>query len=84
MCAEFVRHPLPPHSLAGHKLSHKSARRTKSLTAPADLVYAAFHAEGPPPARPLDEDLPGMGQFYCTVRRERAAAVTFLTATQFF
>lgn len=28
----------------GHKLSHKSARRTKSALAPADLMYQAFHA----------------------------------------
>ena len=28
----------------GHKLSHKSARRAKSLSAPADLVFDAYHA----------------------------------------
>lgn len=27
----------------GHKLSHKTARRAKSLSSPADLIYAAFH-----------------------------------------
>lgn len=73
----------------GHKLSHKTARRTKSALAPPDLMYKAFHLQNvevrctrallrtalkrrtrdrpqsaPPP---LDEDLPGMGQFYCNV-----------------
>jgi len=60
----------------GHKLSHKSARRAKSLSAPADLVYAAFHKA--PAARPVDEDLPGAGQFYCVVTGrdfENAAAL---------
>ena len=28
----------------GHKLSHKTARRAKSLSAPADLVFDAYHA----------------------------------------
>jgi len=28
----------------GHKLSHKTARRAKSVLAPADLMWEAFHA----------------------------------------
>ena len=72
----------------GHKLSHKTARRAKSVLAPADLMWEAFHAPAEVKVRsaerarlglcaderssqskplPLDEDLPGMGQFYCDV-----------------
>ncbi|EFJ15413.1 hypothetical protein SELMODRAFT_118459 [Selaginella moellendorffii] len=54
---------------AKKKYSHKSARRAKFL-ARDDMIYSEVKNlessmdEGAP-ARARDEDLPGMGQFYC-------------------
>ena len=48
----------------------KTSRRAKFLLPHADQLFDALQKEardGPPPQRPLDEDLPGLGQHYCNI-----------------
>ncbi|OAY65950.1 zinc finger C2H2 protein ECU02_0310 [Ananas comosus] len=58
----------PHRKVKKRRLSHKSARRSKFLVKGDDAVYSEIlkmaEGEGPKPL-PHDEDLPGMGQFYC-------------------
>ena len=53
----------------GHMFSCKSARRTKFELPHADVLYNALVAESQGEVKPLpvNEDLPGLGQFYCNV-----------------
>ncbi|KAJ8497385.1 hypothetical protein OPV22_007937 [Ensete ventricosum] len=59
----------PSRKVKKRRFSHKTARRSKFLLKGDDEVYneilkqAAAAAAAKP--LPLDEDLPGMGQFYC-------------------
>ncbi|XP_042476778.1 zinc finger protein 593 homolog isoform X2 [Macadamia integrifolia] len=56
----------PHRKVKKRRLSHKTARRTKFLVKGDDAVYQELQkpdAEYKP--LPVDEDLPGMGQFYC-------------------
>ncbi|XP_010940641.1 uncharacterized protein [Elaeis guineensis] len=58
----------PHRKVKKRRFSHKTARRSKFLLKGDDMVYSellklAEGAEAKP--QPLDEDLPGMGQFYC-------------------
>lgn len=54
----------PNHKNAKKKgFSHKSARRSKFLSKGDDLIHQELSAGAKPLA--LNEDLPGMGQFYC-------------------
>ncbi|XP_058082137.1 uncharacterized protein LOC131230300 [Magnolia sinica] len=58
----------PHRKVKKRRLSHKSARREKFLVKGDDMVYSELRKVGDGetnPPRPLDEDLPGMGQFYC-------------------
>eukprot|EP00245_Coleochaete_scutata_P010139 TRINITY_DN3501_c0_g1_i1.p2 TRINITY_DN3501_c0_g1~~TRINITY_DN3501_c0_g1_i1.p2 ORF type:complete len:129 (-),score=22.87 TRINITY_DN3501_c0_g1_i1:536-922(-) len=58
-----------PHNKAGgqkKKYSHKSARRTKFEKKGDDMVYTELRApETVKKTDTYDEDLPGMGQYYC-------------------
>jgi bud site selection protein 20 len=61
----------PHRKVKKRRLSHKTARRGKFLLKADDAVYDELvkladqgkDAEGK--ELPVDEDLPGMGQFYC-------------------
>eukprot|EP00250_Pteridium_aquilinum_P006626 c16504_g1_i1 orf=252-620(+) len=54
----------PNHKNSKKKgLSHKSARRAKFLAKGDDLIHKELSAGAK--SLPLNEDLPGMGQFYC-------------------
>ena len=56
----------PHRSVKKRRYSHKTARRTKFLVKGDDMVYdelTKFEVEKP--SLPVDEDLPGMGQYYC-------------------
>ncbi|XP_047336199.1 zinc finger protein 593 [Impatiens glandulifera] len=56
----------PHRKVKKRRFSHKSARRTKFELKGDDAVYD--HLKKPDsekPALPIDEDLPGMGQYYC-------------------
>ncbi|XP_006848901.2 zinc finger protein 593 [Amborella trichopoda] len=56
----------PHRKVKKRRLSHKSARRTKFLVKGDDMIYKAVQKpEEELKPLPLDEDLPGMGQFYC-------------------
>ncbi|CAN6459097.1 unnamed protein product [Victoria cruziana] len=58
----------PHRKVKKRRLSHKSARRSKFLLKGDDAVYEELHKVGEESGevpRPLDEDFPGMGQFYC-------------------
>lgn len=58
----------PHRKVKKRRLSHKSARRTKFLRKGDDAVYTELSKVedgGESKSLPLDEDLPGMGQFYC-------------------
>ncbi|KAJ8623628.1 hypothetical protein MRB53_032158 [Persea americana] len=59
----------PHRKVKKRRLSHKSARRTKFLHKGDDAVYSELQkgaaADGEANPLPFDEDLPGMGQFYC-------------------
>ena len=62
--------PLPPPNGCARASRCKTSRRTKFLLPHADQLYDALqkeHQEGPPPPRPVDEDLPGLGQHYCNI-----------------
>ncbi|MCL7022539.1 hypothetical protein MKW94_020423 [Papaver nudicaule] len=56
----------PHRKVKKRRLSHKTARRTKFETKGDDTVYTELRKpEAEKPVLPLDDDLPGMGQFYC-------------------
>ncbi|XWS55866.1 hypothetical protein CRYUN_Cryun09bG0036700 [Craigia yunnanensis] len=56
----------PSRKVKKRRFSHKTARRTKFLLKGDDAVYDELQkddSENKP--LPRDEDLPGMGQYYC-------------------
>jgi hypothetical protein len=61
----------PHRKVKKRRLSHKTARRGKFLLKADDAVYdelvklADEGKDAQPKELPVDEDLPGMGQFYC-------------------
>ncbi|WOL13270.1 zinc finger C2H2 protein [Canna indica] len=60
----------PSRKVKKRRFSHKTARRTKFLLKGDDEVYnellkQAEEAASAKTTLPIDEDLPGMGQFYC-------------------
>ncbi|XP_071908292.1 uncharacterized protein [Coffea arabica] len=56
----------PHRSVKKRRYSHKTARRTKFLVKGDDAVYEELHCMvGENKSLPVDEDLPGMGQYYC-------------------
>ncbi|XP_077225956.1 zinc finger (C2H2 type) family protein [Tasmannia lanceolata] len=56
----------PHRKVKKRRLSHKSARRAKFLVKGDDAIHTELRtADGETKSLPLDEDLPGMGQFYC-------------------
>lgn len=58
----------PHRSVKKRRYSHKTHRRSKFLVKGDDLVYEGLKkAEDQPTTLllPPDEDLPGMGQYYC-------------------
>ncbi|VFQ75023.1 unnamed protein product [Cuscuta campestris] len=58
----------PHRSVKKRRYSHKTARRTKFLLKGDDAVYQELQKPdglGQAKALPVDEDLPGMGQYYC-------------------
>ncbi|KAJ7235596.1 hypothetical protein O6H91_Y448300 [Diphasiastrum complanatum] len=49
-----------------NRYSHKSARRSKFLVKGDDLIHQDIQKQrSTEVSQPLDEDLPGLGQFYC-------------------
>ncbi|KAL7136708.1 hypothetical protein ABFS83_10G048500 [Erythranthe nasuta] len=56
----------PHRKVKKRRYSHKSARRTKFELMGDDAVYDELKKlDGESKSLPVDEDLPGMGQFYC-------------------
>ncbi|XP_057535201.1 uncharacterized protein LOC130813387 [Amaranthus tricolor] len=56
----------PHRSVKKRRYSHKTHRRSKFLVKGDDLVYDELQkTDGDRKPLPLDEDLPGMGQYYC-------------------
>ncbi|KAL6574877.1 hypothetical protein OROMI_012162 [Orobanche minor] len=56
----------PHRSVRKRRYSHKTARRTKFLLKGDDAVYDELQKlVGENKPLPIDEDLPGMGQYYC-------------------
>ncbi|XP_050226633.1 uncharacterized protein LOC126676466 [Mercurialis annua] len=56
----------PSRKVKKRRYSHKTARRTKFELKGDDMVYDELHkGDTEKKALPIDEDLPGMGQFYC-------------------
>ncbi|KAF6140220.1 hypothetical protein GIB67_000268 [Kingdonia uniflora] len=56
----------PHRKVKKRRLSHKTARRDKFQVKGDDAVYDSLKkVESEVNPLPLDEDLPGMGQFYC-------------------
>ncbi|MEX6631886.1 hypothetical protein SGI36_21795, partial [Providencia rettgeri] len=56
----------PHRSVKKRRYSHKQYRRTKFLVNGDDVVYDELKKpEDQRKELPLDEDLPGMGQYYC-------------------
>jgi bud site selection protein 20 len=61
----------PHRKVKKRRLSHKTARRGKFLLKADDAVYeelvklADHGKDAESKELPIDEDLPGMGQFYC-------------------
>lgn len=56
----------PHRSVKKRRYSHKTARRTKFLVKGDDVVYEELNnLGGENKSLPVDEDLPGMGQYYC-------------------
>lgn len=56
----------PHRKVKKRRFSHKSARRSKFLLKGDDAVYEnVCKPEEERKTLPLDEDLPGMGQYYC-------------------
>ncbi|KAG6745131.1 hypothetical protein POPTR_016G093500v4 [Populus trichocarpa] len=59
----------PSRKVKKRRYSHKTARRSKFLLKGDDAVYEELQqkpdGEMKEATLPLDEDLPGMGQYYC-------------------
>jgi hypothetical protein len=58
----------PHRKVKKRRLSHKTARRGKFLLKADDAVYdelVKLADDAQPKELPVDDDLPGMGQFYC-------------------
>ncbi|XP_057745736.1 uncharacterized protein LOC130963649 [Arachis stenosperma] len=55
----------PHRSVKKRRYSHKTARRTKFLIKGDDMVYDQLNKADEERPLPVDEDLPGMGQYYC-------------------
>ncbi|GAB4856645.1 hypothetical protein Ancab_014557 [Ancistrocladus abbreviatus] len=56
----------PHRSVKKRRYSHKTHRRSKFLQKGDDTVYDELQKqEGERKHLPLDDDLPGMGQYYC-------------------
>ncbi|XP_020972419.1 zinc finger protein 593 homolog isoform X2 [Arachis ipaensis] len=55
----------PHRSIKKRRYSHKTARRTKFLIKGDDMVYDQLNKADEERPLPVDEDLPGMGQYYC-------------------
>ncbi|KAK9727115.1 hypothetical protein RND81_05G258900 [Saponaria officinalis] len=57
----------PHRRVKKRRYSHKSNRRAKFLVMGDDIVYDSLKKTENGEAKPLpvDEDLPGLGQFYC-------------------
>ncbi|KAG6437321.1 hypothetical protein SASPL_102235 [Salvia splendens] len=56
----------PHRSVKKRRYSHKSFRRSKFLCSRDDAVYDELQkGEEERKPLPVDEDLPGMGQYYC-------------------
>ncbi|XP_027365627.1 zinc finger protein 593 [Abrus precatorius] len=56
----------PHRNVKKRRYSHKTQRRTKFLIKGDDMVYEQLNkAEEERNPLPVDEDLPGMGQYYC-------------------
>ncbi|XP_020276231.1 zinc finger C2H2 protein ECU02_0310 [Asparagus officinalis] len=58
----------PHRKVKKRRFSHKTARRSKFMLKGDDAVYdelVKLAEESKSKPLPLDEDLPGMGQFYC-------------------
>ncbi|XP_061361993.1 uncharacterized protein LOC133305770, partial [Gastrolobium bilobum] len=56
----------PHRHVKKRRYSHKTARRTKFLYKGDDMVYAQLNQlDEDKSTLPVDEDLPGMGQYYC-------------------
>ncbi|XP_034694424.1 zinc finger protein 593 isoform X2 [Vitis riparia] len=56
----------PSRKVKKRRYSHKTARRDKFLLKGDDAVYDELNKpEGEKKPLPVDEDLPGMGQYYC-------------------
>jgi bud site selection protein 20 len=78
----------PHRKVKKRRLSHKTARRGKFLLNADDAVYDELvkladkgkDCEGK--ALPVDEDLPGMGQFYCL--HCEYASLLYQSASVFF
>lgn len=62
----FFRCQKTHRSVKKRRYSHKTSRRTKFLLKGDDAVFDELQkAEGDRKLLPVDEDLPGMGQYYC-------------------
>ncbi|ONH96446.1 hypothetical protein PRUPE_7G129700 [Prunus persica] len=56
----------PHRSVKKRRYSHKTHRRAKFLVNGDDMVYDSLNkADEQTKPLPPDQDLPGMGQFYC-------------------
>ncbi|XP_015574897.1 bud site selection protein 20 isoform X2 [Ricinus communis] len=56
----------PSRKVKKRRYSHKTARRSKFLVKGDDMVYDELKKpDSEKKSLPLDEDLPGMGQYYC-------------------
>ncbi|XP_021892727.1 zinc finger protein 593 homolog [Carica papaya] len=56
----------PNRKVKKRRLSHKTARRTKFLVKGEDAVYEELQKpDSDKKTLPFDENLPGMGQYYC-------------------
>ncbi|XP_073148769.1 uncharacterized protein [Henckelia pumila] len=56
----------PHRSVKKRRYAHKTFRRTKFLLKGDDAVFDELQkADGDRKLLPVDEDLPGMGQYYC-------------------
>ncbi|XP_015898424.3 uncharacterized protein LOC107431907 [Ziziphus jujuba] len=56
----------PHRKVKKRRLSHKTDRRAKFLVKGDDMVYDELRkTDEERKSLPLDEDLPGMGQYYC-------------------
>ncbi|KAL8516701.1 hypothetical protein ACS0TY_015093 [Phlomoides rotata] len=55
----------PHRSVKKRRYSHKTFRRAKFLSKGDDAVFDDLQKEGERKPLPIDDDLPGMGQYYC-------------------